>query len=167
MAMSETCHPKTYTSDLERRRDKAREWMIEALALATAIVAVMHYNLDGVVATLVIFVGAYIVAMVVWGFLWSISGVLFCALSGLIYLLTFGMGLDHLPGILVTLFLPVIAQAYLVWAMWPATGDLFHPLTFLCLAWLALLAIRMFEGSILAHRRPPHSNRHPTERSRG
>jgi hypothetical protein len=159
MAMSETCNPTTPPCALARRHNKAREWMIDALALATAVIAVMHYNLDGMVATLVIFVGAYIVAMVVWGFLWSISGVLFCALSGLIYLLTFGMGLDHLPGILVTLFLPVIAQAYLIWAMWPATGDLFHPLTLFCLAWLALLGIRMFEGSLLADWRPPHSNR--------
>jgi hypothetical protein len=45
-------------------------------------------------------------------------------------------------GLVFTFLLPGIAQAYWLWELWPATAALSHPLTLLCAAWLALLAIR-------------------------
>jgi hypothetical protein len=155
--MTENCNPAKHPG--ERRRDKAREWLIDALSLAMAGLAVSHYKPDGMLATIIVFAGAYIVARLLVGLLWAISPVLLAVLSAMIYMYSIAFALSSLPATLVALFLPGIAQAYWIWAGWPATGDLSHPLTLSCVVWLILLGITIFEHYPFANRRRPRSNR--------
>jgi hypothetical protein len=103
-------------------------------------------------------------------YLWSICamllsvlsvviGMLLPALAMVIYLGSVLFSLNtNIPTLLFTAFLPVIAQAYWISQLWAATGTLFHPLTLLCAAWLALLGIRIFAQNMLASWRPPQSS---------
>ncbi len=81
--------------------------------------------------------------------LWPMCEILLVVLSAAIYLYTLGLAayttITSFPALLLTMFVPVIAQAYWIWAVWAATGTLFHPLTLLCAAWLTLLGITIFE----------------------
>jgi hypothetical protein len=147
-AMTESRNPKNLVSDSERRHDKVRDWLIDVLSVATAIAAIFHYKPDGMIATLITLAGGYVVALVVWKFVWSTSGTLLGLLSALIYMATLIMALSSLPAMLISAFLPVIAQVYWIWALWPATASLSHPLTLSCAIWLVLLGIRVFEGSL-------------------
>ncbi len=93
---------------------------------------------------LVVFVGAYAIARVLGEIFWRSSLTLLCLLTGLIFISTLVHALGTMqlmPALLLTLLLPGIAQAYLIWELWPATSSLLHPLPFLCLAWLITLAI--------------------------
>ena len=58
-------------------------------------------------------------------------------------------------GLVFTFLLPGIAQAYWLWELWPATGTVSQPLTVLCAAWLALLAIRIVAQIMLVDWRAP------------
>jgi hypothetical protein len=146
--MTENCNSEKQPGGLERRHYKTREFLIDALSMATAVLAVSHYKPESMLATIIVFVGAYVVAKVLVEYLWSISGSLFCLLSAAIYVSTLVMALNSLPAMLLSVFLPGIAQAYWIWAMWPATGTLFHPLTLSCVAWLTLLGITIFEQNL-------------------
>jgi len=63
-----------------------------------------------------------------------------------------------LPVVLLAMFVPGIAQAYVIWALWAATSVLLHPLTLMCLVWLALLGIWLLEKNVFANRRPQQSH---------
>jgi hypothetical protein len=155
--MAENSNPQMPPGDSSRRHDKAREWLIDALSLAMAGLAVSHYKPDGALAMVIVIAGAYAVAKLVLDLLWALSGVLLVALSLLIYLYSVAMALSSVPAMLLTLFLPGIAQAYWIWAGWPATSNLSHPLTLSCLVWLVLLGITIFEQNPFAKRRQPRS----------
>jgi len=155
--MTETCHPAKCNHD-PPRHDTVRDWIVDALCMATAALAVVHYPPDGMLATIIVFVGAYAVANFLWRVVWAGCGVWLCWLSVLILVVTLCQAFATLPllaAVLLTLFLPGIAQAYLIFALWPATAALSHPLTALCLVWLILLAVWMYEERPLAtwHRR--------------
>src|SRR5258705_6801056 len=128
--------------DPERRPNKTRAWMIDALSMAAALLAVFHYKPEGMVATVIVFAGAYCVANALHHLLWPLLPVLLGGLSVLIYLCTISVASRAgVPAMVLAMFLPVIAQAYWIWALWAATGTLFHLLPVLCAAWLILLGI--------------------------
>jgi hypothetical protein len=157
--MTENCKPERHPVDPARRQDKAREWIVDALALVIAALAVSHYKPDGALATIIVFAGGYIVARLLVSLLWAVSPILLVVLSMMIYLCSIALAPSSVPGMLAALFLPGIAQAYWIWAWWPATGNLSHPLTLSCLVWLVLLGITIFEQNPFASRRRPRSNR--------
>jgi hypothetical protein len=149
LPMSGNCIPVTCPGNLEGRYDKARKWFVDALSLAAAAVAVFHYNPDGVIVTIVLFIGAYAVAHYLGDVIWLTGPTCLLLLTLLIYVCTFFYAFNHLPlltALLLTMFLPGIAQAYVIWDLWPATS---HPLPLLCAAWLLLLAICIFEPATL------------------
>jgi len=57
--MTENSNPEKRPGDLERGHDKTREWLIDALALGMGALAVFHYKPESMVATIIVFVGAY------------------------------------------------------------------------------------------------------------
>jgi hypothetical protein len=151
--MTENSNPEKRLNDLERRH-KTREFLIDALSVAMALLAVFHYKPEGRVAWIIAFVGAF-VANLLGRLLWPMCEILLVVLSFTIYLYTLGLAtyttITSFPALLLTMFLPVIAQVYWIWAVWAATGTLFHPLTLLCVAWLTLLGITIFERNIFAN----------------
>jgi hypothetical protein len=158
--MTKNCKPEKHPDGPARPHDKAREWIIDALSLAMAGLAVSHYKPDDALATIIVFAGAYFVARPLVGLLWAITPILLVALSMMIYLCSIALAPSSVPAMLAALFLPGIAQAYWIWAWWPATGNLMHPLTLSCLVWLVLLGITVFEQNPFAiWRRRPRSNR--------
>jgi hypothetical protein len=142
--------PEKPPEDIERRHDKAREFLIDALSLAMGTLAVFHYEPKGTLAGVIAFAGGYVIAKLLVELLWSCSGALLGVLSVLIYMATLVMALSSLPAMLLSALLPGIAQAYWIWALWPATGSLFHPLTLSCVAWLILLGITIFKRNLFA-----------------
>ncbi len=145
--MTETYHSAKCSNE-PPRHDTVRDWIVDALCMASAALAVVHYAPDSMLATSVVFVGAYAVANFLWRVVWASSGAWLAGLSLLVLVATFCQSvavLPLLPALLLTLFLPGIAQAGLIVALWPATAALSHPLTVLCLAWLVLLAIWMYQ----------------------
>jgi hypothetical protein len=146
--MTANCQSEKPVSDAERRHGKVREWLIDAVSVGLAALAVSHYKPDGTLAEIIVFAGGYAVARFLTVMLSALSGVLFCALSLMIYLYTVALSLSSLPAMPLALFLPVIAQGYWIWALWLETGSLFHPLTLASAAWLILLGISMLEGNL-------------------
>ncbi|WP_441244727.1 hypothetical protein [Tardiphaga sp. 768_D3_N2_1] len=147
-SMSGDCIPDPYPNNLAHRYDTARGWFVDALSLAAAAVAVFHYNPTGVIATVMVLIGAYAVGNFLGQVLWRTSLTWLLLVTMLIYVSTFFYASSHLPllpALLLTLFLPGFAQAYVIWDLWPATGSLLHPITLFCVAWLVLLAICIFE----------------------
>lgn len=147
--MTEICHAETSLRDPARRHDKMRQWLIDALSLATAVSAVFHYNPDSMLAAIIVFAGAYVVANPIWLFVCMTSGIILGFLSALLYLSGLVMALSSLPAMLLSAFLPGIAQAYWIWALWPATCNWLHPLTLGCTVWLIAFAIWMSEQKML------------------
>ncbi|QUS38190.1 hypothetical protein RPMA_04495 [Tardiphaga alba] len=150
--MSENRSPETCSSQSARGYDRVREWVVDGFALLTAAIVTAHYGLNGFLAMLVVFIGAYVVARVLGDVFWRSSLTWLCLLTGLILISTLVHTLSTMPllsALLLTLLLPGIAQAYLIWALWPATGSLLHPLPLLCLAWLIALAIWASEPGTL------------------
>ncbi len=81
--------------------------------------------------------------------IWTISEFLLALLTGFIWLFTITVAAPHsIPAAVTSMFLPVVAQAYWIWDSWRTTGTLSHPLTVMCVAWLALLAIWLFAGNM-------------------
>jgi hypothetical protein len=160
--MTENSNPEKSPGDLERRHDKLREWLIDALAMAVGALAVFHYKPEGMVATIIVFVGAYTITSVLQGLNWillaAICEILLAGLGVPIHLGTLAMAPASFTGLVFTCLLPGIAQAYWMWALWPATGTLVHPLTLMCAAWLALLGIRIFAKTVFVNGRAPQSN---------
>jgi hypothetical protein len=123
-----------------------REWLIDALALGIAGLAVCHYKPADALAGLIIFVGAHTLTRSLQGLNWqslrAISEFLLILLTPIIHLITLMMApAASVQGLVYTFLLPGIAQAYWLWQSWPATGLPSHPLALMCAAWLALLAI--------------------------
>jgi hypothetical protein len=146
--MSGNCIPNTCSDNLTRRYNKAREWSVHTLSFGAAWLAVSHYNPDSVIATIVVFIGAYAVAHYLGDVIWLTSLTWLLLLTMLIYVCTFFYASGHLTlltALLLTMLLPGIAQAYVIWNLWPATSSLMHPLTLFCAAWLLLLAVYIFE----------------------
>jgi len=122
------------------------------------LLAVFHYKPEGAVAEIIVFVGAYVLTKLLSELLWSTLPIWLIVLSALIYMYTLNIALQgSIPGVVLTMFLPAIAQAYWIWALWAATGTLFHPLTILCVAWLILLGIWIFAQDIIANWCRPRS----------
>lgn len=146
--MNGSCRPETSTDILERRYETAREWTVHALSFTVAALIASHYSQDGVVMTVVVFIGGYAVTHYVGDVIWLTSLSWLMLLTMLIFICTFTHAFSHyplLPALLMTMFLPGFAQAYMIWDLWPATSSLLHPLPLLCLAWLAMLGIWAFE----------------------
>lgn len=146
--MNGSCRPETSTDIFERRYETAREWTVHALSFTTAVLIASHYSQDGVVMTVLVFIGVYAIAHYVGDVIWLTSVTWLLLLTMLIFICTVFYAFSHfslLPALLMALFLPGIAQAYMIWDLWPATSSLLHPLPLLCLAWLALLGIWAFE----------------------
>ena len=140
--MTETSDFATRLSELDRRHDKTRELLIDGVSMITGLLAGFYYEPEGLLASLGVIWGAMFLAR----FLWPFCGVLFAVLSVVIYLATLMQVTSTLLWAhVLTMFLPVIAQAYWIWAAWAATGVLFHPFAVLCAVWLALLGIVVFE----------------------
>jgi len=142
--MSENRSIEASADKCVRRDDLAREWAVDCFALITAAVVTTHHGMNGFLAILVVFIGAYVVARALGDIFWRSSLTWLWLLTGMILISTLVHALGTmqlLPALLLTLFLPGIAQGYLIWALWPATSNLLHPLPFLCLAWLITLAI--------------------------
>jgi hypothetical protein len=137
--------PATHSTDPPRSYS-LREWLIDALALGIAGLAVYHYRPTDALAGLIIFVGAYTLTHSLQGLNWqslrTISEFLLILLTPIIHLITLVMApAASVQGLVYTFLLPGIAQAYWLWQLWPATGLPSHPLAVMCAAWLALLAI--------------------------
>lgn len=145
--MSDARTPDACPDNLTRRYETAREWIVHTLSFAAAWLAVSHYNPDGVIATIVVFIGAYAAAHFLGGVIWRTSLTWLLLVTMLIYVSTFYAFSHHplLTALLLTMFLPGIAQAYVIWDLWPATSSLLHPVTLFSMAWLVLLAISIFE----------------------
>jgi hypothetical protein len=154
--MNESGQPEKRPSDLERRHPKVREWVLHTLAVAMAFAAVQHYKPEGIVAIPIVFVGAYVVAKLIGDVFWLSSAVWLGLISVLILVCTLSVAFTSLPllaAVLLTI-LPGIGQAYLMWALWPATSALSHPLTLLSAVWLLLLAITIFQQDLFVRWRP-------------
>jgi hypothetical protein len=164
--MTENSNPEKRPADPERG-NSLRAWLIDALALGMGALAVFHYQPEGFVAGLIVFVGAYTLTHSLRGLNWvllaGICELLLVWFAPVIHLGTLMMvptGTSA-TGLVFTFLLPGIAQAYWLWELWPATAALSHPLTLLCATWLALLAIRILAQIIFTSRRAPHSLRDP------
>jgi hypothetical protein len=144
--MTENSKPEKRPGDIERR-DKLREWLIDALALGMGALAVFYYKPDGFIAGLIVFVGAYTLTHSLQGLNWKllagICEVLLILLAPAIHLGTVAMAKASFTGLVFTFLLPGIAQAYWLWELRPATSNLSHPLAMMCAAWLTLLGIRI------------------------
>jgi hypothetical protein len=166
--MTENPEPAKRPADPERS-NSLREWLIDALAIATGALAVFHYQPEGFAAGFIVFVGAYTLTHSLHGLNWvllaGICEVLLAWLAPVIHLGTLMMvptGTSA-TGLVFTFLLPGVAQAYWLWELWPATGTLSHPLTVMCSAWLALLGTRILAQIILVGWRAPRSLRHRVE----
>ncbi len=91
-------------------------------------------------------------------FLTSACVVLLILLSVAIHLITLLVAPSSFTGLVATLLLPGIAEAYWIWAIWAATGTLSQPLTQLCAAWVALLGIWFLANYMFVNQRPLQSN---------
>ena len=163
--MTENPNPEKRPADPERG-NSLRAWLIDALALGVGVLAVFYYQPDGVIAGLIVFVGAYTLTHSLQGMDWKllagICELLLIWLTPAIHLGTLMMvpaGTSAM-GLVFTFLLPGIAQAYWLWELWPATGAVSHPLTVMCATWLTLLGIRVLAQIIFLSRRTPHTLRH-------
>lgn len=160
--MTESPTPANRPADPERG-NSLRAWLVDALALGMGALAVFHYQPDGFAAGLIVLVGAYTLTHSLNGLNWvllaGICEIILVWLAPAIHLGTLMMvptGTSA-TGLVFTFLLPGIAQAYWFWELWPATGTVSHPLTVMCAAWLALLAIRILAQIIRVGWRAPHS----------
>ena len=163
--MTENPNPEKRPADPERG-NSLRAWLIDGLAIAMGALAVFHYQPEGFVAGLIVFVGAYTLTHSLHGLNWvllaGICELLLVWLAPVIHLGTLMMvptGTSA-TGLVFTFLLPGIAQAYWMWELWPATGAVSHPLTVMCAAWLALLGIRILAQIIRVGWRAPHALTH-------
>lgn len=158
--MSEKSDPEKRPDDPERRV-KLRAWLIDALAMAMGASAVFYYKPDDMVATIIIFVGAYTITHSLrslnWQLLRAISEFLLAPLAAVIHLCTLMIAPASFTGLVFTFLLPGIAQAYWMWAKWTTLGTLSHPLTLMCAAWLALLGIWILARYMIVNSRPAPS----------
>jgi hypothetical protein len=174
LAMTENSDLEKRLSDLERRHEKTRELLISALSFAVSMLAVFHFQPEGLLALVGVVWGAMAATHVLaewllkqrmkerkinWELTASICGILLGVLSVLVYAATFlVVSSSSLLAMVLTMFLPVIAQGYWIWAVWADTGTLFHPLTQLCVAWVALLGVWFLANYMFANQRPLQSN---------
>jgi hypothetical protein len=163
--MTENSNPAKRPADPEHG-NSLRAWLIDALALGLGALAVFHYQPEGFVAGLIVFVGAYTLTHSLHGLNWVLlAGICEVLLGWLAPLIHLGI-LMMVPtgtsatGLVFTFLLPGIAQAYWVWELWPATGAVSHPLNPMCAAWLALLGIRILVQIIRVGWRAQHSLTH-------
>jgi hypothetical protein len=160
--MTQNCNPGKCLSDLERRPSKTLAWLIDALALAVGMLAVFYYKPEGMVAGIIVFVGAYTLTHSLqglnWEFLGSISGILLGGLGFAIHLCTLLTAPASFTGLVFTFLLPGIAEAYWIWAKWATMGTLSHPVTLMCVAWLALLGSAILARYMVGNGRAPQSN---------
>ena len=159
--MTENSNPAKRPAD-PGHGNSLRAWLVDAVALGMGALAVFHYQPDGFVAGLIVFVGAYTLAHSLQGPNWQslrgISEFLLCTLGALIHFWTLLTAPASFTGLVFTFLLPGIAQAYWLWELWPATGALSHPLTVMCAAWLALLGVWILARTMFASGPAPQSN---------
>ena len=163
-AMTENATPQNRPADAARRYT-LREWLIDALALGAGGLAVFHYQPEGFIAGIIVFVGAYTLTHTLQGLNWKwlagICELLLVCLAPVVHLGTLMLvpvGTSA-KGLVFTFLLPGIAQAYWLWELWPATSAVSQPLTVLYAAWLALLAIRIVAQIMLIDWRAPRRHR--------
>lgn len=160
--MTENSKPANHLSDPERRRETTLAWLIDALALAAGLLAVFHYKPDGLLAGIIIFVGAYTLAHSLqhlnWAFLGTVSGFLLAPLAAVIHLYTLVSAPAGFTGLVFTFLLPGIAQVYWIWAKWATMGTLSHPLTLMCAVWLTLLGLAVLAQRMVDDGRPAQTN---------
>ena len=143
--MTQNATPAIRPAGPERSYSR-REWLIDFLAIGMDGLAVYYYRPDGFPAV-IIFVGAYTLAHSLLGVDWQslrvFSQALLILLTPMLHLIMLTMAPvgTSVQGLVATLLLPGIAQAYWLWELWPATGAPSHPLALMCAAWLALLVI--------------------------
>jgi hypothetical protein len=152
--MTEKANPEKRPGELARWRDKARELLIDVLFFGVAVLAGLYFEPQGIIAHIVVFGGAFIAVVLLHPLLWALCTPLLWGLSAVIHLFTISLAIS-VPAKVLTMFLPLIAEAYWIWALWPVTGTLVHPLTLMCVAWLALLAILVLGWNAFADRRRP------------
>jgi len=161
--MTQSATPAIRPAD-PARSYSPREWLMDFLAIGTGGLAVYHYRPDGFLAGLIVFVGAYTLTHSLQGLNWQslrvFSQALLVLLTPLLHLTMLMMAPvgTSVQGLVATFLLPGVAQAYWLWELWPATGYPSHPLTVLCAAWLALLAIWVIAVTMLRGRRALQAN---------
>ncbi len=170
--MTENSDLEKRLADLERRHEKTRELLVDALSFTVAMLAASHFQPEGVLAFVGVIWGAMAATHLLAGwllnrrmkerkinyeFLTSACVVLLILLSVAIHLITLLVAPSSFTGLVATLLLPGIAEAYWIWAIWAATGTLSQPLTQLCAAWVVLLGIWFLANFIFANQRPLQS----------
>src|SRR5215510_1920671 len=123
--MTENTNPEKRPGGVERRHDKARELLIDDVCFAVAVLAVLYFKPDDDIAQLAVFGGAFVAAILLHRVLWALCGLVLVGLAAVIHLFTISLA-TSVPAKVLTMFLPVIAQIYWIWAQWAATGTLFH-----------------------------------------
>lgn len=157
--MTQNCKPANCLSALDRIRDKARELMVELLSLAMGLLAVYWCKPEGMVAGIIIFGVAYFLTDFLHPIFWALLPHLLTLLGFVIVVHTISLASQSgVPAMVAAMFLPVIAQAYWIWAQWAATGTLFHALPLLCAAWLTLLGLWFLTRSTFADGHPRQSS---------
>ena len=76
-----------------------------------------------------------------WALLYGLSQIVLVPLSFLVHMATIFATGAGVPGMVLTMFTPVVAQVYWVAAIWWDTGSLTHPVTRLFALWLCVVAI--------------------------
>jgi hypothetical protein len=171
--MTETSDLEKRLGDLERRHEKTREFLIDVLSFAVSMLAAFHFQPEGLLAFVGVIWGTMLATNLLAGwllkqrmkerkinyeFLTSACVVLLILLSVAIHLITLLVAPSTFTGLVATLLLPGIAEAYWIWAIWAATGALSQPLTQLCAAWVVLLGIWFLVSYMFAHQRPLQSH---------
>ena len=76
-----------------------------------------------------------------WALLYGLSQIVLVPLSFVVHMATIFATGAGVPGMVLTMFTPVVAQVYWVAAIWWDTGSLTHPVTKLFVLWLCVFAI--------------------------
>ena len=75
---------------------------------------------------------------------WALNRWVIGALAAFVHLYTITIGSSHsIPAAVLTMFTPGAAQVYWIGHEWAVKGTFWHPLTYMCAALLASLAIEL------------------------
>jgi hypothetical protein len=140
--MTETSTAQNPRGDVESRRNKMRDRLIDAVSFAAALLVVFNYRPEGLCNQAIVGGGAYLVARLLYPLFLLLMPLTLGLLAALIYMSTISLASHSgVPAMVASTLLPVVAQVYWICSEWAATGTLFHPLPLFCVAWLILLGI--------------------------
>ena len=75
---------------------------------------------------------------------WALNRHLLILIAGVVHILTIMTACSHsVPAAVLTMFTPGLSQIYWVGSLWTVKGTIWHPLTYMCAALLASLAIEI------------------------